>query len=527
MSNQDLIDAPHPQGQAADTATQAAAPETAEPDAGVTSTTVTPPENSPPESPPSQVATASAASPDEQPAPSDGAAEEGGGDGSDPSETYPMLRPLDCYPVDVLGGAGGPQKVLALSDPSGIAPGIVNLPPLGAAVIELCDGTRTREQICTDFAARFRRPLSLDGLNAMLQKLDDALMLDSTRFRLHCARIFAEFAALDTRPALSAGTRYPADPDALQQALRDAFGPPHGPGLPAPSPTGSAPVQPRALLAPTLDVSRAGPAYAWSYRPLLDAPQLPSIIVLLGCDHAAHDPLVTLTRKHLATPIGTLRTDTDLVDTLIADMKDRAPELGELMTRDEAHHRGEHSLELQAIWLRFILNFRRQAGLDADAPEPLILPILVGPLHELAANPPSRDGKLQPHQTTRILDEFCLTLQNRIGERQKAGARVLWICATDLAHVGPRFGDAEEVVDADRDSLEQRDRETFKPMLSGDAVGFLAEIRRERDRRHIYGLGALYLFLAAARPTGGKLRCYAQCAAEGGSYISLASALFQ
>lgn len=452
-------------------------------------------------------------------------------DGPDPSETYPMLRPLDAYPMDLRDpGTGALQKVLVLSDPSGIAPSVVKLPPLGAAVIELCDGSRTREQICADFAKQYRTPLGADALNNLLQKLDDALLLDSTRFRLHCARLFADFAALETRPALFAGRHYPATSDEIKATLQAAFGPPHGPTLPKRGENGqvltAAQAMPRAIIVPTVDVSRAGPAYAWGYRAILDAPRLPSLIVLLGCDHAAHDAIVTLTRKHFETPLGVLKTDTALVDAVVADLSERDAQLGELVKRDEAHHRGEHSIEMQALWLRFLFDWRRENGLPTGLPdgaEPRILPILCGSLHDLAVNPPSRDGKLQPQQTTQIFDEFVTALQRRIGERQQAGETILWVAASDLAHVGPRFGDMEPVTESDRDSLERRDQETLKPILSGDAMGFVGEIRRERDRRHVQGLGTLYLFLQAARPSAGKLRCYAQCDAESGSFVSLAT----
>ena len=53
------------------------------------------------------------------------------GDGPDPSEQYPMLRPLDAYPMDLRDGNGALSKVLVLSDPSGIAPSTVKLPPAG------------------------------------------------------------------------------------------------------------------------------------------------------------------------------------------------------------------------------------------------------------------------------------------------------------------------------------------------------------------------------------------------------------
>lgn len=469
--------------------------------------------------PEGQVEEGSAAQTAEGGRPGEGEPEDGQPAGPDPSELYPMLRPLDAYPIDANG-----QKLLALADPSGIAPGVVTLPPFGAAVIELCDGSRTRDEIAAEFLARYRRPLPKESLEALLQKLDDALMLDSTRFRLHCARLFAEFAELDTRPAYSAGVRYPKEPDALRRLILDAFAPPNGPGLPATPSAAASPA--RVLLAPTVDFTRGGPAYAWVYRSLLEMAKLPSLIVLIGCDHSAHDPIVTLTRKHLATPLGTLETDGKLVETLIADAAARSEALGELLTRDESHHRGEHSLEFQAAWVSFALEWRRQQGLDQDVPPPQILPILCGSLHELAVNPPSRDNKLELHQTTRLIDEFAILLQQRIGERQAAGQSTLWIGAADLAHVGPRFGDAEPLIESDRDSLERRDRETLKPVLSGDAQSFLGELRRERDRRRVVGLGTIYMLLQAARPTGGKIRCYAQCSVDTGSYISTASLQF-
>jgi predicted class III extradiol MEMO1 family dioxygenase len=450
------------------------------------------------------------------------------GDGADPSDTFPMLRPLDAYPVD---GPGG-QKFLALADPSGIAPGVVTLPPFGAAVIELFDGSRKKDEICAEFLARYRRPLPKESLDALLQKLDDALMLDSTRFRLHCARIYAEFAGLETRPAMNAGSRYPSDPEALRKLLAEAFAPPSGPALPKDRPAAEGHVQspprpgPRVIVTPTVDIERGGPAYAWAYRPLFEVDRLPSLIVLVGCDHAAHDALVTLTRKHFATPLGTLQTDVELVDALLADATARDPNLGELLIRDEAHHRGEHALEFAAVWLRYVLEWRKAQGLDEQVAPPRILPILCGSLHELAQNPPSRDSKLEPQQTTHILDVFSSILQQRIGEKQRAGAEILWIAATDLAHVGPRFGDLEPLSEGDRDSLERRDKDTLKPVLHGDAQSFLAELRRERDRRRVLALGPLYFLLNAAMPGTGRLRCYAQCSVDAGSYISTASLIY-
>lgn len=437
-----------------------------------------------------------------------------------------MLRPIDAYPVDHPSG----QKLLALYDPSGIAPEVVTLPPFGAAVIDLCDGDRTRAEICAEFAARYHRPLPPESLEALLSKLDKALLLDSTNFRLHCAKIYADFAGQTDRPPLAAGTRYPREPAEVTALLRSAFAPPNGPGLapaPAPAPTpeareaAAAPAAPRVILMPTVELQSGGPAYAWAFRPLLDAKTLPSLIVLLGCDHSAQDPLLTFTRKNYTTPLGSLTTDRELIDAVVADAGGVSSELAELLVRDEFHHRAEHSLEYAALWLRFILAERERRGIVEPAPK--VVPILVGSLHELASLPP---GKETAAHNTHVIDHTLPLLQQRIGERVAKGESVLWLGAGDLAHVGPRFGDLEPLSDDDRDSLERRDQVTLKAVLAGDAPSFLAEIRRERDRRRIVGLGTIYTLLRASLATAGQLRCYAQCTVGPGSYISTATIVF-
>lgn len=432
----------------------------------------------------------------------------------EPSEERPMLRPLEAFPID---GPGG-QKLLALYDPSGMAPQSVTLPPLGAAVIDLCDGTRTRAEILADFATRYRRSLTAEALESLLKKLDDALLLDSTNFKLHCAKVFAEFAKNPDRPPLGAGTHYPAEIAALEQILQGAFAKPNGPGLAVST---APPRPPRAILLPSVELKIGGPAYAWALKPLIDAAELPSLIILLGCDHSAADPTLTFTRKHYQTPLGALATDIELVDQVIADATAISTELGELLSRDEFHHRNEHSLEVALIWLRFVLAERKRRG-HVDV-EPKVVPILCGSLHEYAAIPSGRESEVSG---PRLLDDVLTLLQHRVGERQASGDRVLWLAAADLAHVGPRFGDAQAISDEDRDSLERRDHQTLKPLLMGDGQTFLAEIKRERDRRHIVGLGTIYSLMQAARPTGGVLRCYAQCAVSPNSFVSTASVVF-
>lgn len=453
----------------------------------------------------------------------------------------PRLRPLDAYPIHNPGAANPQQRhLLALRDPSGVADGVVTLPPLGVAVIDLCDGTRTLDQICAEFQRRHRSALSRESLVALLQRLDDGLMLDSPRFRAHAARVFGDFARAAVRPAALAGRSYPADGAALAASLDAQFAPPRGPGLPAPNPDRA---PPRALLVPHVDFSRGGPAYAWAYHPLFAAGRLPDLVVILGTDHSAVDTGFTLTRKHFATPQGTLQTDTALVDRLLTAARGTKG-LAEALLRDEHHHRGEHAVEFQAVWLQHLLTRR---GAEAatqrttEAPTTLaILPILCGPMHDfIVAREGQQDPLTGPH-AAKVFAPFLRLLRQELQREIEAGRRVLLVSAADLAHVGPRYGDRDPLTDADCESLERRDRETLRKVVQGDAAGWFAELRRERDQRRVCGLTPIYATLTLLQelygaPASGALRCYAQVPADGGeastgrapsSVVSLASVVF-
>jgi hypothetical protein len=416
----------------------------------------------------------------------------------------PRLRPLEAFPVQQQG-----QMLLALRDPSGLAREI-HLQPLGAAILDLCDGDRTRDQICADFQEKYKRPLGRESLDKLLSQLDEAHFLDSDAFRQYSANLFGEFTRSPVRAPFFAGKSYPADAAALTRFLDDTFAPPNGPGRPAP---GSGPL-PRALIAPHIDFHRGGPAYAWAYRELAAASELPDIIVVFGTNHSLSEQLFTLTRKHYDTPLGQMETDVALIDQLVAAIQERLGERpAQSLFRDEHHHRGEHSLEFQMVWLRYLLGER--------AAEVKVVPILCGSLHEFV------EGGTEPAMDERIA-VFLEELKKAIG-----GKKVLWLAGADLAHVGPNFArpgdfDADALSQDDRASLEKRDQETLQPVLRGDARGWFEEIRREKDRRRVCGLPPIYAMLRSSEAKSGKLLVYAQCPADerGGSLVTIASLVF-
>lgn len=413
------------------------------------------------------------------------------------SSDRPRLRPLEAYPT-----VRGDEALLTLRDPARLTDAMASLPPAAAAVVELFDGERDRDQICRDFERRRGQPLARAALDALIEQLDQALLLDSERFRRHAAEVWAAFARSPVRPPFHAGHSYPGDPPGLRATLDGHLDGPLAPPRPR---RGDGP-RPRALVAPHVDFGRGGAAYAWAYRALLaSAERPPDLVVVLGTDHSYSEHPFTLTRKHYHTPLGGLTTDLALCDRLVAEAG------GAALLSSESHHRSEHSIEFQVVWLRHVY------GPRADGIR--VLPVLCGSLHQHLEG----DGAAGAARAT---GPFLAALGRLLSGRQ-----VLWIAGADLAHVGPRYGDPRPLEAADRERLEQQDRQTLEPVLRGDGAGWFEAIRREGDRRRVCGLSPIFALLQALSKAGaaaprGTLAAYAQCPAEPGSIVSIASVVF-
>lgn len=411
----------------------------------------------------------------------------------------PRLRPLEAFPI-----FEGDKKELALRDPSGLTDAVARLPPAVVAVVQLFDGETTRDEICAEYQRRYKSALPREALDRIVDQLDQALLLDSDRFRQRSAQIFADFARAETRRPHFAGKSYPADGAKLAAELDGFHDPPHGPGRHAGERSGPLP---KAIIAPHIDFQRGGPAYAWAYRPLAQAAERPELVIVFGTDHNGSDHPFSLTRKHYETPLGRCETDVALVDALTTAIEKRLGRAtADNLYRGEHHHRGEHAIEFQAVWLRHVLG---------DHPFKVV-PILCGSLRHLVED--GRDPTADVLVTTLVEELVRLT----------EGRRTLYIAGADLAHVGPRFGDPEPLDANDRASLEKRDQATLEHCLRGDGSAWFAEIAREKDRRNVCGLSPIYAMLAAARPGNGRLAAYAQCPADedGGSLVSIASLVY-
>jgi AmmeMemoRadiSam system protein B len=223
------------------------------------------------------------------------------------------------------------------------------------------------------------------------------------------------------------------------------------------------------------------------------------LAIILGTDHFGGNGL-NLTRQNYATPFGSLPTPREIVDELAEAVGPQAAFNGEL------RHKGEHSVELAAVWLHFM-----RGGQPIE-----MLPILCG---SFAAY--MQDGA-RPTQDEAIEAAIAVL------RRGMQGRRAIVVAAGDLAHVGPAFGGAP-LDEAGREKLKQSDDELVGLMSAGDAEGFLDAIKQVGDCNNVCGVSPIYLTLRLLAPVGGEAVAYDLCPAdeEGTSVVSVCGVVFE
>jgi hypothetical protein len=391
------------------------------------------------------------------------------------SDALPRLRAVDAFPVEHEG-----QRVVALRDPSGFTESVVLLPGPLLEIVSMLDGEHTLTDVQVAVMKRHGRRVTDDEIEGVLDSLDEHGFLDTPRFAERLAAVEAAFRGAPSRQASHAGGSYAGDPDELRRTMDAFFAAPTGPG-PITASAAGAPV--RGIIAPHIDYHRGGPAYAWAYRDLAERCDA-DLFVIFGTCHAGLTQPFALTRKAYETPLGAAAADQDFIDALVKRARHDcfASELG---------HRGEHSIEFQAVFLRYLFGGRRDFT---------IVPILASFAHEALAR--GRRAEDDARVAT-FLDAVIETAaaQNR---------RVAFVAGADLAHVGPRFGDAKPVSPAELQRIEREDRVMLEPVARGNADGFFASIEADGDRRRICGFSPIYALLRCLPGVPGTVRHYGQ-----------------
>ena len=416
-------------------------------------------------------------------------------------DAVPRLRAVEAFPVEHEG-----RSCIALRDPAGYTDAIVLLHGPLLEIVSLFDGGHTVADIQAAVMRRHGQLVERRQIAEIAEALDQQGFLDSPGFADRRAVIDGAFLASPTRPATHAGGAYAGEPGELRAMLDGFFAPPDGPGpidggrAAEPVGRGQSPApEVRGVIAPHIDFHRGGAAYAWAYRELAERSRA-DLFVILGTCHAGMEHPFALTRKDYASPLGDVPVDRDFVDAL-------AKRARQDCFGSELAHRVEHSIELQAVFLRHLYSDRRDVS---------IVPVLASFAHE------AMHRGQRPDDDARV-PRFLEALAETIAASRR---RVALIAGADLAHVGPRFGDPEPVGAPELARIEREDVAMLESVAAGDPQAFFESVASDGDRRRICGYSPIYALLRSLRGASGSVKRYGQWPDPNG-VVSFASVVFE
>jgi len=398
------------------------------------------------------------------------------------------LRPIRIQPAVQEG-----QRGVLLTDPLRVSHKTVFVPDYLALLLTLLDGSRDLGTLRTGFELRTGTPLSTSLVEQFISQLDGALFLENERFGTAYDATLSEYRSAASRPPTLAGSCYPTDPgeasvylERLQQEASE------GEHEPTDEVVG--------LVTPHIDYARGGHIYAKVWSRAKPALREAELVVILGTDHNEGEGRITLTRQDYETPWGKVPTAQDAVDECLSGA-------GEGVFDCELNHRWEHSIETAIVWLHYLLG---------DKPCP-VLPILCGSFQSFI------EGTKNPQESNEIA--ATVGVLTGLAKRQ----RTIIVAAADLSHVGPVFGDVLPLDFVARARLAQDDEQLVDIMSRGDADEFLAEIRKDGDRRHVCGVPPICVTMSALSGARGIPLGYAQCPAseDETSVVSICGMVYQ
>jgi len=389
------------------------------------------------------------------------------------------------------------QTLLCLQDPLNIGEKALFLSPQLYFIITLFDGQHSILDIQAEYMRRFGEFLFTEKIQEIIGQLEENLFLEGERFQEALKQKEESFKKAPIREAAFAGKSYEDDPTRLKAQLSGYFTQSEGPG-PLVDRGGMNGL--KGVVAPHIDFQRGGFCYAFAHREIWER-NISSFFIIFGTAHTFMEHPFCLTRKDFITPLGTLNVDRELIDTIQSHCPDD-------LFMDEGVHRSEHSIEFQCIFLRYLY------------PEPIpikIVPILIGSFHE-AIEKGISPMELKP------VGQFIEALKESLSS---LGKGVCYIASADLSHIGLQFGDREGVGEYDLRVLAEEDQEMLGYVERMDGEGFYSSITKERDRRRICGLPAIYTMLKVLEAKEGRLIKYGQAfTPETQSVVSFASLAF-
>jgi MEMO1 family protein len=379
----------------------------------------------------------------------------------------PALRTdIDFIPFEENG-----EEYIALRDPQGYSKETLVLKTEAGALLALFDGTRSilsiEEEVFKETHVRIDPKVIAD----FVAVLDEHLFLESERLQDTKKQEDAAFLRSPVRPAAFAGLSYPEEGAELTAFFDSLFQadetPIHSEGL-------------IGILAPHIDLHIGPEVYVPGFRSLLETDF--DVAIILGTSHNSAEDMFMMTEKHFETPLGTLRTDVDLVR-LIHERTNQ------LFTKNDLAHKMEHSIEFPVLFLQHLFGNEKKT----------IVPVLCSSFEEFI-----HEGIL-PSAHHRYW--MFVSAVRRVLE--EAGKKAVFILSVDWSHVGRKFGDDFAAGDT-LTVLEQSDRRQLEALERADYAQFFSLLHNSKNASHIDGFTCISTFFDIVQPARGKLLMYKQ-----------------
>jgi len=413
-----------------------------------------------------------------------------------PLET-PALRPLELMPVEMRG-----QRLIMVRDPLGVIEGTAFLvpDPILLVMFEMANGETTLGEMAQRLTMMTGQIIPAGIFESAVKQLDEAMMLQSPRFAEALKAKFAEWNNATTRP-YRVFQAPAADRLKMMKELGDEFrrhrmsplSPPEHLELPKGAVVG--------IVSPHIDYTRGGELYAWAYKALKEYGTGARTFIVLGTSHRGGTHRFVATRKNYDTPLGAIDTDQAILDEL-------SKEFGGELFESEFLHRDEHTIELQAMYLRHTF------------PDTAIkmVPILVGPFDDLL----EEDGS--PKADEEII-AFVGALRRVL---EKHGDSVAVIAGVDLSHCGPEFGQEQPNTPERQKEIRLGDELALEKAAGLDAEAFFETFRPDLNARNVCSVGTVWVMLEAMKGrTQAKLLKYHQAVSpDQNTLVSFAAMAF-
>ena len=392
--------------------------------------------------------------------------------------------------------------MLGLADARQISDKMVVVPMAAQSLLPLMNGERAVGEIVTQVGHGLTVPI----LQQLIAQLDEAGLLFGPRFDAMLAEMRRDFDSSEVLP--------PAATDALVTGLaRQKLGETateeqravEGPKLLREmidewikqalenEANPSFNELPRAILVPHIDYPRGWLNYAavWGRMRVVDRPDR---VVILGTNHFGMGTGVTGCDKGFQTPLGVSPIDQAFVDALKRKL---GPEQSERLFADRYDHEREHSIELQLPWIQHCL------GPNDKGDHIPVFGVLV---HDPVVNAgESYDGQ------GLAVAPFIEALKAAMGE---VGGKTLVVASADLSHVGPMFGDKQQLagdtpeVEQARNKVLQHDHEMLAHVGQNRPDDLIAAMSWQQNPTRWCSLGNIFVTLKAVEPSKVELLKY-------------------